>query len=146
EVGPKTLQLIEENKAGADWMWGRLETIDEESRPDGEWPMDLGEFPITVGNCKNYMRGMLSLYPTMVAAFRVSWLRENNLRAVGFKTTKQYADTLTGWNWLKANPRLRYIPEVFARYRRWGGAESARGNPSIYQQEFAQILRDEERK
>jgi glycosyltransferase involved in cell wall biosynthesis len=141
ELHSNTLRIIREHGDDADWLWGDLDIIDVESRVTGRWTYT--NWPKTVPECQSYMRRNLQLYPTMVAAFRVEWLRRNNLQAVGFKTTNGYADTLTGWNWLKANPRLKYVPEVLARYRRWGGSETNRMPERAYRAEFAEILRGE---
>ena len=113
--------------------------MDANGNDTGIWRYD--GWPTTVEGCQNYMRRQLQLYPTMIAAFRVSWLRENGLRAMSFKTTRGYADTITGWNWLKANPRLKFLSEPFARYRRWGGSESK--TAASYKAEFAEMLRGE---
>ncbi|MFA5054162.1 MAG: glycosyltransferase family 2 protein [Parcubacteria group bacterium] len=141
ELTPQTLGMIEHYGEYADWLWGQLELIDENSRPTGMWKYD--GWPTTVAGCKAYMRDHLQLYPTMIAAFRVEWLHKNKLHAVSFKTTQGFADTITGWEWLKAEPRLVFVPEVFARYRRWGGSESKTADASAYKAKFAEILRGE---
>ncbi|MDD3134889.1 MAG: glycosyltransferase family 2 protein [Methanoregula sp.] len=141
ELTPQTLGMIEHYGKYADWLWGQLELIDEWSSPIRKW--EYNGWPTTVPGCQEYMRIHLQLYPTMIAAFRVSWLRENKLHAVGFKTTTMCPDTLTGWNWLKANPRLKFVPEVFARYRRWDGQESKKKNVFEYTNEFAEIVMNE---
>jgi glycosyltransferase involved in cell wall biosynthesis len=139
ELTPRTIDLIGEHGEGSDWLWGNLELMNVGSEKTGLW--DYADFPQSVTGCKGYIRRNLTLYPTMIAAFRVSWLRENKLRAVGFETTRGFADTITGWNWLKANPRLKYVPEVFAKYRRWGGSESNTADRAAFQKEFAEIVR-----
>ena len=141
ELMPQTLGMIEHYGKYADWLWGQLELIDEHSKPTGAWK--YGGWPTTVAGCQEYMRRQLQLYPTMIAAFRVEWLRKNKLHAVSFKTTRGFADTITGWEWLKAEPRLVFVPEVFARYRRWSGSESRTADSSAYKAEFAEILRGE---
>ena len=65
-----------------------------------------------------------SIPVTMFAAFRTEWLRENRLRAVGFPGYRLAADTATCIRWLKAWPRIRYIPEVLFWYRQHGGQET----------------------
>jgi glycosyltransferase involved in cell wall biosynthesis len=142
ELTPQTLGMIEHYGKCADWVWGQLQIIDSASKPVEIWKYD--GWPTTVKECQHYMRTWLQLYPTMIAALRVSWLRENELHAVGFKTTTMCSDTLTGWNWLKANPRLKFVPEVFARYRKWEGQESKKPGVSAYRKEFAKMLREEE--
>jgi hypothetical protein len=139
ELTATTMDIIDESGEGADWLWGNLEIINEQSKKMTVW--DYADFPKSVAGCKGYIRRNLTLYPTMIAAFRVSWLRDNHLQAVGFETTRGFADTITGWNWLKANPRLKYVPEVFAKYRRWGGSESFTADRAAFQKEFAEIVR-----
>jgi len=139
ELTPDTIRIIESRGAEADWVWGDLEIIDAESRPTETWHYNA--FPTSVKDCQAFMRNRLELYPTMVAAFRVSWLREHGLQGLEWKTTRAYADTITGWEWLKASPRLLYVREVFARYRKWGGSESNKADPGPFKMEFAELLR-----
>lgn len=141
ELTPQTLGMIEHYGKYADWVWGQLELIDENSKPIGAWKYE--NWPTTVRGCQEYMRTHLQLYPTMIAAFRTEWLHKNKLHAVRFKSTHGFADTITGWEWLKAEPRLSFVPEVFARYRKWGGSETALIDSSMYKREFAEILRGE---
>jgi glycosyltransferase involved in cell wall biosynthesis len=122
----------------ADWVWGNLAIIDRYGAQIDRW--DYRDFPKTVAECFERMRETGTVYPTFLAAFRVSWLRENNLRAESFTTTTGFADTITGWRWLHANPRLGYTGMTFAKYRRWGGSESFTADRKAMQQELAAIL------
>lgn len=132
ELMPWTHEMV----GGADWVWGDLEVIDEASRPIELY--HYMNFPRTLDECVTYIERNLSLYPTMIAAFRTAWLKDK--RAVEFPNTKGFADTATGLTWLRAGPKLKYVPRTFARYRRRASSETFTADRETMRQDLTEML------
>ena len=119
-LAPGAIEAIEQ--ADCDWLYGDLLLVDEDDSPIDEWvyagwPTD----PLTA-----LSRGIktLSIPVTMFAAFRYSWLYENDCVAREFDGLQLAGDTSTCIEWLRKWPRIQRVPRNLFWYRQHAGQET----------------------
>jgi len=99
----------------SDWVYGDLDIINAGGQVTDYYA--YAQFPHTVPLCIGRMWMSKTLFPTMIAGFRTSFLKSHNLRAWSFPETQAFMDTPTGASWLACWPRLKYVGKPLAQYR-----------------------------
>jgi len=112
-------RIIEQD---ADWIYADLDLIDVAGNKIAYY--DYKNWPKTVDDCIRYMWFYKKLWPTMIAAFRTDFVKDNGLKAWNFEGMNSFMDTSTGISWLFANPELCYLGEPIIQYRQHPQSET----------------------
>ena len=106
----------------ADWIYADLDLIDVNGNKTRYY--NYKNWPKKVDDCIRYMWFYKKLWPTMIAAFRTDFVKDNGLKAWNFYGMNSFMDTSTGISWLFANPKLCYLGNPIVQYRQHPQSET----------------------
>ena len=140
-LAPGAVRLMRSHMDHLDWLYPNTYLIDEDGIVKGSW--EYSNFPRDYDGMKEFIRLNNSSPAPWMGMFRMSFIKDNNLKMTGFKSVKNGEDLRTIIDWIEYKPRVGHIPAYLYFYRRHPGARTygLMGNENLdYKKEITELL------